>query len=345
MADAAVLTASTAMPQLRRGGLRASASGPGRRTAGVPPSRRGCSCCRPLPADPKRQRGSAPPKSIIIGICSTETSAQSASSSSARIIGSEVLTPCPISAPVAPITTRLSGSMRIRTPSGFSAAAAALRPPARSDGASTSAPEADIEACRKSRRETTDASAFTSCPYLAGRARDGAADAHVSAAAAQVRDRIDVRRRGIRVALEQRHGGQHLARLAVAALRHVLLDPGLLHRMQAGSPESLDGRDAAARPRPRPAAGRSAGPRRRRAPCRRRRNRRRSRTWCRSGAAWSRRYHRSGISPSPANSLLHPVDGEADAHAAPMLTPMRAMRAPPRRGCLSSGRAVAAQKR
>ncbi len=102
----------------------ASASGPARRTAGAPPSRPGCWCCRRRPADPKRQRGCSPLKSIIIGICSTETCDQSASSSSARIMGSDVLTPCPISAPVAPMTMRLSGSMRIRTPSGFSGGAA-----------------------------------------------------------------------------------------------------------------------------------------------------------------------------------------------------------------------------
>ena len=35
-------------------------------------------------------------------------------------MGNEVLTPCPISAPIAPTTIRLSGSMRIRIPSGFS---------------------------------------------------------------------------------------------------------------------------------------------------------------------------------------------------------------------------------
>ena len=68
----------------------------------------------PAPCAPQRQRGSAPLKSMDMGICSTVTCDQSASSSSARIIGSDVLTPCPISAPVAPITMRLSGSMRIR---------------------------------------------------------------------------------------------------------------------------------------------------------------------------------------------------------------------------------------
>ena len=109
----------------------------------------------PAPCAPQRQRGSAPLKSIDMGICSTVTCDQSASSSSARIIGSEVLTPCPISAPVAPITMRLSGSMRIRTPSGFSGGGGGASCPAARPGARTSAPDADSEVCRKSRRETT----------------------------------------------------------------------------------------------------------------------------------------------------------------------------------------------
>ena len=133
----------------------------------------------PAPCAPQRQRGSAPLKSIDIGICSTDTCDQSASSSSARIIGRDVLTPCPISAPVAPITIRLSGSMRIRTPSGFSGwrGVASWHPAKR--GASTSAPDADSEVCRKCRRETTAASTFISTPSgLAQRVRWRAGCAH-----------------------------------------------------------------------------------------------------------------------------------------------------------------------
>ena len=118
----------------------------------------------PAPCAPQRQRGSAPLKSMDMGICSTVTCDQSASSSSARIIGSDVLTPCPISAPVAPITMRLSGSMRIRTPSGFSGTRGGGSCAAPSRGDQDQAPDADSEACRNSRRETIAASAFTSQP-------------------------------------------------------------------------------------------------------------------------------------------------------------------------------------
>ena len=89
---------------------------------------------------------------------------------------------------------------------------------------------ADSDACRKRRRET-----------------NGAADAHVGTAAAQVRDGVDVFRCRVGRALEKGDRGQDLARLAVTALRDVLFQPGLLDRMQAGGAEPFDGRDTAAR--------------------------------------------------------------------------------------------------
>ena len=49
------------------------------------------------------------------GACSMRTFAQSTSSSSATIIGSEVLIPCPISGFLETIVTRLSGVMRMKT--------------------------------------------------------------------------------------------------------------------------------------------------------------------------------------------------------------------------------------
>src|SRR5207253_5720477 len=66
---------------------------------------------------------------------------------------------------------------------------------------------------------------------LRGCATDGPADARVSAAAAEVGERRDVgiARRG--PARDEIHGRHDLARLAVAALSDVLLDPGLLDRV------------------------------------------------------------------------------------------------------------------
>src|SRR2546426_754088 len=65
---------------------------------------------------------------------------------------------------------------------------------------------------------------------LLRRAVDGGADALVGAAAADVRHRgVDIGVAGAAVLGEQRYRGHDLAGLAVAALRHVLGDPGPLH--------------------------------------------------------------------------------------------------------------------
>src|SRR5512146_1773997 len=57
---------------------------------------------------------------------------------------------------------------------------------------------------------------------------DGRADARVGAAAADVAGHrlVDVGVARVRLGLEQRHRAHDLARLAVAALRHVVGDPG-----------------------------------------------------------------------------------------------------------------------
>ena len=70
---------------------------------------------------------------------------------------------------------------------------------------------------------------------ISRRAVDGRADALVGAAAADVAGHrgVDVGVGGLRLRGEQRRGRHDLAGLAVAALRHVELDPGLLHRMAA----------------------------------------------------------------------------------------------------------------
>ena len=74
---------------------------------------------------------------------------------------------------------------------------------------------------------------------------DRLADALIGAAATDVRDGgVDVVIVGLRVRLQQCGGGHDLAGLAVAALRHVVLQPGDLHRMaEAIGRQALDGGD------------------------------------------------------------------------------------------------------
>src|ERR1035437_6932510 len=58
-----------------------------------------------------------------------------------------------------------------------------------------------------------------------------------------VHRRVDVRVRRLGRLLEQRGRSHQLARLAVAALRHVEFLPGALQRVRAVRGESFDGRD------------------------------------------------------------------------------------------------------
>ena len=96
------------------------------------------------------------------GIGSTVTSSQRTSSSSAISIGNAVRTPCPISVARAPIVTRLSGSMRMKSPS---AAAPGLGLAAKTSGQRNRTPPAAVaDTTRKSRRVSLfiDAPASTS---------------------------------------------------------------------------------------------------------------------------------------------------------------------------------------
>ena len=76
------------------------------------------------------------------------------------------------------------------------------------------------------------------------------------AAAADVGDRgVDVGVGGLRLVLQQRRHRHDHARLAVAALRHVVLEPGLLHLVQrAAGGEAFDRGDLLAVDRARPAS-------------------------------------------------------------------------------------------
>src|SRR5687768_11595978 len=61
---------------------------------------------------------------------------------------------------------------------------------------------------------------------------DGGADARIGAAAADAGHRlVDVLVARMRVAPQQRHRSHDLAALAIAALRHLVIDPRLLHRV------------------------------------------------------------------------------------------------------------------
>ena len=78
-----------------------------------------------------------------------------------------------------------------------------------------------------------------------GGALDAGANADVRRAATQVAGHraVDVGVGRMRVAFEQRRRGHDLAGLAIAALRHVELTPGLLQRMLSARVEALDRRD------------------------------------------------------------------------------------------------------
>ena len=83
---------------------------------------------------------------------------------------------------------------------------------------------------------------------------DGGADADVRAAAADVLDARRCRRRSDVGFGEQRGRGHDLAGLAEAALRDVLVDPRLLHRVQrVAVGQALDRRDRLGRRTRRPA--------------------------------------------------------------------------------------------
>jgi len=80
---------------------------------------------------------------------------------------------------------------------------------------------------------------------------DGAAKPFVGSATTYIRNvRIDVRVGRVGILLEERHRGHDLPGLAVAALRHILGKPSLLHRVLAVVRKPFDGGDAGAIQRP-----------------------------------------------------------------------------------------------
>src|SRR6185437_7128623 len=73
------------------------------------------------------------------------------------------------------------------------------------------------------------------------------ADARMCAAAADIGDRLgELVIARARIALPHRADGHDHASLAVAALRHLVIDPGLLHWRQTACAQALDGPDVLA---------------------------------------------------------------------------------------------------
>src|SRR5580704_978500 len=172
---------------------------------------------------------------------------QSALSSSATSWARPVSVPWPISERAIRMTTVSSGliTTQASTSGGMSAARTTSAPNGRLKPSARPAPAAD-EPTMKERRLNLDIFVMAASPLRCARGRvDRGADALVGSATADVGHRgVDIGIGRLRVGLEERCRGHHHAALAVAALRHVEIEPGLLHRVQlAVLGERLDGGD------------------------------------------------------------------------------------------------------
>src|SRR5882724_3780289 len=172
------------------------------------------------------------------------TRRQSQPSSSATSMGAEVMLPCPISERAKRMMMPSSG--RITTQALISAPASAFcANTPRGPQPMVSPPPIAADCFRNFLREVVMAVSLRRLRRLHGLRRgvDRRADARVGAATADVgHRRVDVLVAGTAVLGEQRHRRHDLARLAVAALRDLVVDPGLLHRVQlAALREPFDG--------------------------------------------------------------------------------------------------------
>src|SRR5579863_6974274 len=180
---------------------------------------------------------------------STFTLLQSHSSSSASSMGRPEPVPCPISAIGQRRITVSSGSITTQAltsrGSALSAAQLCLANSAAYPGKlrPTSNPPEAVAALMTKRRRVK---VFVMALHLSRGAMDGAADTHIGAAAADIarHRRVNVGIVGIGRAVQKRGGRHDLAGLAIAALRHVFRDPGLLHLVQlAVLRKAFDGGD------------------------------------------------------------------------------------------------------
>src|SRR6266853_4339115 len=189
---------------------------------------------------------------------STATFFQSHSSSSATNWARPVSVPCPISERAMRMTQVSSGrttTQALISLPALAAVAASAVPMKGRLNPSASPPPAAAEPTMNLRRERLVAltRAMFFMVVSSGLLRHvrrhvhAGADALIGAAAADVgHGRVDVGVGGVRILLEQRTGRHDLPGLAVAALRHVELRPGLLHRMGAGRGKSFDRDDPVA---------------------------------------------------------------------------------------------------
>src|SRR3989441_4757672 len=171
---------------------------------------------------------------------------QSHSSSSATICARPVSVPCPISDRAIRITTVSSGRMTTQAViSGEpSWARTTLAPNGISRPRASPAPTV-AEPMMKERRPTFGVLVIMASPLCLRRGVDRFTDLLERAAPADVRDRrVDIGVGRPRLVLqESRHRHDH-AGLAVTALRHLMVDPGLLHLLQnAVGGQPLDGGD------------------------------------------------------------------------------------------------------
>src|SRR5262245_33927777 len=172
---------------------------------------------------------------------------QSHSSSSATICARPVSVPCPISDRAIRITTVSSGRMTTQAViSGEPSWARTTLAPNGIFRPRASPPPTTVVPTRKERRSIFGALVIMAAPPLClRRGVNGLAHLLERAAATDVGDlRVDVGVGGLRLGLEQRRHGHDHARLAVAALRNLVVDPGLLHLVEdAARGEALDGGD------------------------------------------------------------------------------------------------------
>src|SRR2546429_174802 len=159
--------------------------------------------------------------------------------------------PWPTSHCDTPITTCPEGSIQTQSPMEEAVAAAApacagaacasgiSTPPAA--GATSSAAALWSRCLRRSEMEEP---AVRPRSLLGRCGMDGLPDAVVGGAAAQIgHGLVDLRIGGLWMGLEQRGSGHDHAGLAVAALRHVLVHPGLLDGVGTVAGQPFDGRD------------------------------------------------------------------------------------------------------
>src|SRR5580704_5467694 len=189
-----------------------------------------------------------------------DTRDQSASISSAKTMASPVRLPCPISATGMASTMAPSGPMVTHAPMAAGAPPSANAAAGRTNNAPgmLKAKVSPAAPSRKPRRESVPFGLRPIFPVnslpmasrsLLGGALDSAEDARIGAAAADIAIHManDVVAARILIAGEQRGGLHDLPGLAIAALRHLQIEPGFLQRMVAIGRQALDGGDVLAR--------------------------------------------------------------------------------------------------